>query len=105
MTDGKLKKQYVNVGVSTDGYSIPVKSGIIYGDKIAFPYGKGVKEGRRHRKEQSMVSMGTKCQKRKFKLLFCSGNLENIEPERRRTYAGKYKASFQGIWSHKMRSF
>ena len=43
--DGKLKKQYVNVGVSTDGYSIPVKSGLSMEDKIAFPYGKGVKEG------------------------------------------------------------
>ena len=43
--DGKLKKQYVNVGVRTDGYSIPVKSGLSMEDKIAFPYGKGVKEG------------------------------------------------------------
>lgn len=43
--DGKLKKQYVTVGVSTDGYSIPVKSGLSMEDKIAFPYGKGVKEG------------------------------------------------------------
>ena len=43
--NGKLKKQYVAVGVSTDGYSIPVKSGLSMEDKIAFPYGKGVKEG------------------------------------------------------------
>lgn len=43
--DGKLKKQYVTVGVSTDGYSVPVKSGLSMEDKIAFPYGKGVKEG------------------------------------------------------------
>lgn len=42
---GKLKKQYVTVGVSTDGYSIPVKSGLSMEDKVAFPYGKGVKEG------------------------------------------------------------
>ncbi len=43
--NGKLKKQYVAVGVSTDGYSIPIKSGLSMEDKIAFPYGKGVKEG------------------------------------------------------------
>lgn len=42
---GRLKKKYVTVGVSTDGYSIPVKSGLSMEDKIAFPYGKSVREG------------------------------------------------------------
>lgn len=43
--DGRLTKQIVTVGTSSDGYSIPVYEGLTLEDKIAFPYGKGVEEG------------------------------------------------------------
>ena len=34
--DGKLKKQYVTVGVSTDGYSVPVKAGYLLKIRLLF---------------------------------------------------------------------
>lgn len=43
--DGKLKKQIVTATKSFDGYTVTVTSGLTMKDKIAFPYGKGVKEG------------------------------------------------------------
>lgn len=44
--NGTLKKQFLTVeGNTNGGYSVLVKSGITREDKIAFPYGKTVKEG------------------------------------------------------------
>lgn len=43
--DNKLKKQYVNTGKTYYGYAIEVKAGLSINDRIAFPYGKDVKEG------------------------------------------------------------
>ena len=44
--NGILKKQkIVTDGNANSGYSILIKSGITYDDRIAFPYGKTVKEG------------------------------------------------------------
>lgn len=44
--NGVLKKQELSVGATVDGgYSIIVKGGITSEDKIAFPYGKNLKEG------------------------------------------------------------
>lgn len=44
--NGVLKKQELSVGATVDGgYSIIVKGGITSEDKIAFPYGKDLKEG------------------------------------------------------------
>lgn len=44
--NGVLKKQELSVGATVDGgYSIMVKGGLTSEDKIAFPYGKDVKEG------------------------------------------------------------
>lgn len=48
--NGVLKKQVLAVGPALDGgYSILVKGGITKEDKIAFPYGKDVKEGAKTR--------------------------------------------------------
>ena len=44
--NGVLKKQILNVGGNANGgYSVLVKGGITRDDKIAFPYGKNVREG------------------------------------------------------------
>ena len=43
--NGRLKKQYVSTGKTLWGYEIEIKSGITLEDRIAFPYGKTVKEG------------------------------------------------------------
>lgn len=44
--DGVLKKVPVTVGTSQDGgYSVSVSGDLTLEDKLAFPYGKGVKEG------------------------------------------------------------
>ena len=43
--DGLLEKQYLTVGVSTDGYATPVYSGLKESDYIAFPYDKNLREG------------------------------------------------------------
>lgn len=44
--NGVLKKQKVSTGGNVNGgYSILIKGGITYDDRIAFPYGKTVKEG------------------------------------------------------------
>lgn len=43
--DGRLKKQYVSTGKTLWGYEIEIKGGITLEDRIAFPYGKTVKEG------------------------------------------------------------
>ena len=43
--NGKLVKKYVKTGKSLWGYATEIKSGIDGSDKIAFPYGKTVKEG------------------------------------------------------------
>ena len=43
--NGKLKKQIVTATKSFDGYTVTITSGLTMEDKIAFPYGKGVKEG------------------------------------------------------------
>lgn len=42
---GKLKKQYVETGKLVYSYAIEIVSGLEPTDKIAFPYGKKVKEG------------------------------------------------------------
>lgn len=42
--NGKLKKQYIRTGGNSYGY-IEIKEGLSKDDKIAFPYGKNVKEG------------------------------------------------------------
>ena len=42
--NGKLKKQYIRTGGNSYGY-IEIKEGLSNDDKIAFPYGKNVKEG------------------------------------------------------------
>ncbi|MGN0356020.1 MAG: hypothetical protein ACI4EI_13240 [Muricoprocola sp.] len=42
--DGKLKKQYIRTGGNSYGY-VEIKEGLKNTDKIAFPYGKNVKEG------------------------------------------------------------
>lgn len=41
----KLKKQYISSGKTMYGYVTEIKSGITRDDKLAFPYGKGVKDG------------------------------------------------------------
>ena len=41
----KLVKRYVKTGKTLWGYSIEIKGGITLDDRIAFPYGKTVKEG------------------------------------------------------------
>lgn len=41
----KLVKRYVRTGKTLWGYSIEIKGGITLDDRIAFPYGKTVKEG------------------------------------------------------------
>ncbi len=43
--DGKLKKQYITTGRTIYSYAIEVVSGLEATDRIAFPYGKNVKEG------------------------------------------------------------
>lgn len=43
--DGTLTKQYVVTGKSLYSYAIEIVSGLETTDKIAFPYGKSVKEG------------------------------------------------------------
>ncbi len=43
--DGALEQRYLEVGVSSDGYTTPIYSGITVEDFIAFPYGNAVKEG------------------------------------------------------------
>lgn len=48
--NGLLKKQALTVGGNVNsGYSVLVKGGITLEDKIAFPYGKAVKEGAKTR--------------------------------------------------------
>lgn len=42
---GRLVKQIVQATPTSDGYAIKIESGITTEDKIAFPYGKGVREG------------------------------------------------------------
>ena len=44
-SNGKLVKKYIKTGKSLWGYVQEIKSGIDENDKIAFPYGKDVKEG------------------------------------------------------------
>ena len=41
----KLKKQYVRTGKTVWGYMVEIKSGLTMDDRLAFPYGKNVKEG------------------------------------------------------------
>ncbi len=43
--NGQLVKQFVTAKKSSDGYWIVVTKGLSNDDKIAFPYGSGVKEG------------------------------------------------------------
>lgn len=43
--DGRLKKQYVLTGKTVWGNSVEIKAGLSEEDRIAFPYGKNVKEG------------------------------------------------------------
>lgn len=43
--NGRLAKQIVQTVPTADGYAIKIEKGISVEDKIAFPYGKGVKEG------------------------------------------------------------
>lgn len=45
--DGLLTKQYVTTGKNMYGYATEIVSGLTQEDKIAFPYGKSVKEGAR----------------------------------------------------------
>jgi hypothetical protein len=42
--NGKLKKQYVEVGKNVSG-SLEIVSGLSLDDEIAFPYGRDVREG------------------------------------------------------------
>jgi len=44
-SDGLLKKQYVETGITVYGMAKEIKRGISMSDKIAFPYGKNVVEG------------------------------------------------------------
>jgi multidrug resistance efflux pump len=44
-TDGRLKKQPVDIGSTLYGYYQEVKTGLTDDDLIAFPYGKNIKEG------------------------------------------------------------
>lgn len=41
----KLKKQYVRTGKTVWGYMVEIRSGLTMDDRVAFPYGKNVKEG------------------------------------------------------------
>lgn len=41
----RLTKQYVKTGKTLYGYAIEIKAGVSLSDRIAFPYGKHVKEG------------------------------------------------------------
>jgi len=43
--DGLLKKQFIQTGKSMDGYYTEIRGGLTMEDRIAFPYGKDVKEG------------------------------------------------------------
>lgn len=43
--EGRLKKQIVSTGKVIYGYAVEVKSGLTSENLIAFPYGKGVKDG------------------------------------------------------------
>lgn len=45
--NNRLKKQYVRTGKTIWGSSIEIKSGVTLEDRIAFPYGKTVREGAR----------------------------------------------------------
>lgn len=45
--DKKLKKQTVELGKTVEGTVVEIKDGITLDDRIAFPYGKDVKEGAR----------------------------------------------------------
>lgn len=45
--NGKLKRQPVDAMKNPDGYTVAIRSGLSIKDKIAFPYGKGVKNGAR----------------------------------------------------------
>lgn len=44
-SNGRLVKKYIKTGKALWGYVLEIKSGIDEDDKIAFPYGKDVKEG------------------------------------------------------------
>ncbi|SER79035.1 efflux RND transporter periplasmic adaptor subunit [Lachnobacterium bovis] len=43
--DGRLQKRYVQTGKIIEGSNIEIKSGLKMSDKIAFPYGKTIREG------------------------------------------------------------
>jgi hypothetical protein len=43
--NNRLVKQYIKTGATVYSYAVEVKSGLSLDDKIAFPYGKNVKEG------------------------------------------------------------
>lgn len=45
--NNRLKKQYVRTGKTIWGSSVEIKSGVTLEDRIAFPYGKTVREGAR----------------------------------------------------------
>ena len=45
--NNRLKKQYVRTGKTLWGSSIEIKSGVSLEDRVAFPYGKSVREGAR----------------------------------------------------------
>lgn len=78
--DGRLVRQEVSLGKIVNGENYEIISGLETSDYIAFPYGKNVKEGQKQKSSQQM-NFGRKQM------------VENI------------RLSFQGIWSHKMRSF
>lgn len=55
-SDGRLEKRYLEVGANEWG-TIQIKSGLSREDHIAFPYGKGVVEGARTTRVNSLTAM------------------------------------------------
>lgn len=58
--NNKLKKQYVKIGTILDSWAYEVTSGLALEDRIAFPYGKNVKDGVKVKdaEESDMSSFG-----------------------------------------------
>ena len=45
--NNRLKKQFVETGRVINGDTIEIRAGVVMEDRLAFPYGKTVREGAR----------------------------------------------------------
>ena len=74
--NGKLKKQYVEVGKNVSG-SLEIVSGLSLDDEIAFPYGRDVREGAKTKSTDDMYRQTVRGDFYAGRYQTCvSGNLE-----------------------------